>query len=128
MRCAFAGYAPVYDATRGIVTATDLARIKPSALLVITQSPPLIEQGALVDALRAERPRMATVGVHWQGPLTGPSDPLLTMDKVICTPRIGYVSRQEYETQFSDIFDRITAYDGGTLINVVNPEVLEQVR
>ncbi len=71
---------------------------------------------------------MATVDVHWQEPLTGPSDPLFTMDKVICTPRIGYVSRQEYETQFSDIFDQITAYDEGRLINVVNPEVLEQVR
>jgi D-3-phosphoglycerate dehydrogenase len=46
------------------------------------------------------------------------------MDNVVSTPHIGYVSREEYEVQFADIFDQITAYASGRPINVVNPEVL----
>lgn len=114
----------LYDATRGIVTAADLARMKPSALLVNTSRAPLIEPGALANALRAGRPGMAAVDVYEQEPLHDPNDPLLTMDNVICTPHIGYVTRQEYETQFAEIFDQILAYDRGTPINVINPEVL----
>ena len=53
-------------------------------------------------------------------------DPLLTMDNVVCTPHIGYVSREEYELQFSDVFDQIIAYAAGGPINVINPEVLER--
>lgn len=54
--------------------------------------------------------------------------PLLSLENVICTPHIGYATREEYEIQFSDIFDQITAYDTGTPINVVNPEALEHAR
>lgn len=118
----------LYDATRGIVTAADLARMKPSALLVNTSRAGLIEPGALVEALRAGRPGMAAVDVYEQEPLRDPNDPLLTMDNAVCTPHIGYVTRQEYETQFIDIFDQILAYDAGTPINVINPEVLGQAR
>jgi D-3-phosphoglycerate dehydrogenase len=112
------------DATRHIVTAADLARMKPSALLVNTSRAPLIEPGALVAALRAGRPGMAAVDVFEDEPVLDPAHPLLTMDNVICTPHIGYVSRDEYEIQFADIFDQIAAYAAGTPINVVNPEVL----
>jgi D-3-phosphoglycerate dehydrogenase len=112
------------DATRGIVTAEDLARMKPTALLVNTSRAGLIEPGALVDALRAKRPGMAAVDVYEQEPLVDPTHPLLTMDNVICTPHIGYVTRDEYEVQFADIFDQINAYAAGTPINVVNPGVL----
>jgi D-3-phosphoglycerate dehydrogenase len=112
------------DATRGIVTASDLARMKPSALLVNTSRAPLIAPGALVGALKAGRPGMAAVDVYEHEPLTDQSDPLLNMDNVICTPHIGYVSRDEYEIQFSDIFDQIVAYANGNPINVINPEVL----
>jgi D-3-phosphoglycerate dehydrogenase / 2-oxoglutarate reductase len=112
------------DATRGIVTAADLARMKPTALLVNTSRAPLIEPGALVQALRAGRPGMAAVDVFEDEPLRDTSHPLLTMDNVVCTPHIGYVSREEYELQFSDIFDQIIAYRTGTPINVVNPDVL----
>ena len=61
-------------------------------------------------------------------PPIDPSDPLLALDNVVCTPHIGYVTREEYEIQFSDIFDQIVAFDHGQPINVVNPEVLEQGR
>ena len=92
------------DATRGIVTAGDLARMKPTALLVNTSRAPLIEPNALVNALRAGRPGMAAVDVYEKEPLRDTSDPLLTMDNVICTPHIGYVSRDEYEIQFTRYF------------------------
>jgi D-3-phosphoglycerate dehydrogenase / 2-oxoglutarate reductase len=112
------------EATRGIVTASDLARMKPSALLVNTSRAPLIEPNALVNALRAGRPGMAAVDVYEKEPLRDTSDPLLTMDNVVCTPHIGYVSRDEYEIQFADIFDQILAYAAGAPTNVVNPEAI----
>jgi D-3-phosphoglycerate dehydrogenase len=116
------------EATRGIVTSSDLARMKPTALLVNTSRAPLIAPGALVDALRAGRPGMAAVDVYEKEPLRDTSDPLLTMGNVVCTPHIGYVSRDEYEIQFSDIFDQITAYADGAPSNVVNPDVLARLR
>jgi D-3-phosphoglycerate dehydrogenase / 2-oxoglutarate reductase len=115
-------------ATRGIVTAADLARMKPSALLVNTSRAPLIEPGALVDALRAGRPGLAAVDVFEEEPVRDPRHPLLLLDNVVATPHIGYVSRDEYEIQFADIFDQILAYAAGAPINVVNPEVLPRAR
>ena len=115
-------------ATRGIVTAGDLACMKPSALLVNTSRAPLIEPDALVSALRAGRPGMAAVDVYEEEPLRDPSHPLLTMDNVVCTPHIGYVTRDEYEIQFADIFDQILAYAAGKPTNVVNPAVFEVLR
>jgi D-3-phosphoglycerate dehydrogenase len=114
-------------ATRSIVTAEDLARMKPSAILVNTSRAGLIEPGALVAALRAGRPGMAAVDVYEHEPLTDPGDPLLSMPGVVCTPHIGYVTREEYELQFSDIFDQIVAFVQGQPINVVNPDVLERM-
>jgi D-3-phosphoglycerate dehydrogenase / 2-oxoglutarate reductase len=113
------------DATRGIVTAADLARMKPSALLVNTSRAQLIAPGALLAALEAGRPGMAAVDVYEKEPVLDPGYPLFALDNVICTPHIGYVSRDEYEIQFSDIFDQILAYASGAPVNVVNPEVLK---
>jgi D-3-phosphoglycerate dehydrogenase len=112
------------DATRGIVCAADLARMKPTALMVNTS----FEPGALVNALRAGRPGMAAVDVYEDEPMRDTSHPLLNMPNVVCTPHLGYVSREEYEIQFTDIFDQITAYAAGAPINVVNPEVLQSAR
>src|SRR5271154_3644379 len=116
------------DATRGIVKAEDLARVKPSAILVTTSRAPLIEPNALVNALRAGRPGYAAVDVFEKEPLRDTSDPLLNLDNVVATPHIGYVSRDEYEIQFTDIFDQILAYAAGTPTNVVNPDVLTRRR
>ena len=52
----------------------------------------------------------------------------LAMENVVCTPHIGYVTREEYEIQFAEIFDQISAYCAGKPINVVNPEVLDSLR
>jgi D-3-phosphoglycerate dehydrogenase len=98
--------------------------MKPTSLLVNTSRAALIEPGALVRALRAGHPGMAAVDVYETEPVTDVTDPLLTMDNVVCTPHIGYVTPEEYELQFSDIFDQILAYAAGTPINVVNPDVL----
>jgi D-3-phosphoglycerate dehydrogenase len=114
------------DATRGIVTAGDLAHMKPTALLVNTSRAALIEPGALVAALQSGRPGMAAVDVYEEEPVLDARHPLLAMANVVCTPHIGYVTRDEYELQFSDVFDQIVAYAAGTPINVVNPRVLER--
>lgn len=113
------------DATRGIVTGQDLARMKPTALLVNTSRAGLIEPGALLAALKAGRPGVAAVDVYEEEPVFNVDYPLFAMDNVVCTPHIGYVTRDEYEIQFSDIFDQIVAYAAGTPINVVNPQVLK---
>jgi D-3-phosphoglycerate dehydrogenase len=112
------------DATRGIVTADDLRRMKPNSLLVNTSRAQLIERGALVNALRAGRPGMAAVDVYEDEPMRDTTHPLLNMPNVICTPHLGYVTRDEYEIQFADIFDQIRAYASGNPSNVVNPDVL----
>ncbi|MDX1374942.1 MAG: D-2-hydroxyacid dehydrogenase family protein [Burkholderiales bacterium] len=112
------------DATRGIVGAADLARMKPSALLVNTSRAPLIEPGALLAALEAGRPGTAAVDVYEQEPVRDPGYALFALDKVVCTPHIGYVTRDEFELQFNDVFDQILAYAAGAPINVVNPQAL----
>ncbi len=118
----------LYPATRGIVTAADLARMKPGALFVNTSRAPLVEPGALVAALAAGRPGMAAVDVFEHEPLLDTSDPLLNLANVIATPHIGYSTREEYELQFEEIFDQILKWLAGTPINVVNPAVLESPR
>ena len=113
------------DATRGIVTAADLARMKPASLLVNTSRAGLVEKDALVSALRAGRPGRAAIDVYEEEPITDGKHPLLSMPNVVCTPHIGYVSREEYELQFADIFDQILAYRAGKPINVVNPQAVK---
>ena len=111
-------------ATRHIVKAEDLARMKPEAMLVNTSRAPLIEPGALVAALRAGRPGRAAVDVFEDEPLRDPDFPLFRCEQVVATPHIGYVTREEYETQFIDVFEQIVAFAAGKPINVVNPDVL----
>jgi D-3-phosphoglycerate dehydrogenase len=113
------------EATRGIVTAADLARMKPTALLVNTSRAGLIAPGALEAALRAGRPGLAAVDVYEDEPVLSARHPLLAMDNVVCTPHLGYVERDGLEAQFTTIFDQILAYASGKPINVVNPTVLE---
>jgi D-3-phosphoglycerate dehydrogenase len=110
--------------TRGVVKKADLLSMKPTAILVNTSRAGLIEPSALVDALGAGRPRFAAVDVYEEEPLRDRTHPLLNMTNVVCTPHIGYVTWDEYELQFSDVFDQIVEYVKGTPINVVNPDVL----
>ena len=73
-------------------------------------------------------PGWPRVDVYEHEPLLDADDPLLNMDNVICTPHIGYVTRDEWEVQFSDVFDQINAFAAGTPTNVVNPDVLGHLR
>ena len=115
-------------ATRGIVTADDLARMRPSSLFVNTSRAGLVERGALAAAVAAGRPGMAAVDVFDEEPLRDVDDPLLRLDSVVCTPHIGYVTRDEWELQFADIFGQIVAFAAGTPTNVVNSDVLGRRR
>ena len=114
--------------TRSIVKADDLARMKPEAILINTSRAQLIAPGALVAALKAGRPGAAGVDVFEVEPLTNSNDPLLSLPNAICTPHIGYVTREEYEVQFADIFDQINAYAQGQPINVINADALTAPR
>ncbi|MDX5433046.1 MAG: D-2-hydroxyacid dehydrogenase family protein [Halomonas sp.] len=97
--------------TQGIVTAEDLARMKPSALLVNTSRAPLIEPGALEAALRAGRPGRAAVDVFEEEPVT--SHPLLALPNFLATPHLGYVEKDSYELYFGDAFDNLLAFEAG---------------
>ena len=116
------------EATRGVVTAGDLARMKPTALLVNTSRAGLIEPGALLASLQVGRPGMAAMDVFEDEPLRDTAHPLLNLDNVIATPHIGYVTEDEWEVQFADVFDQINAYAAGQPTNVVNPAVLSHAR
>jgi D-3-phosphoglycerate dehydrogenase len=112
------------DATRGIVTSDDLARMKPTAMLVNTSRAELIAPGALDAALASGRPGHAAIDVFENEPVRDPNHPWFRHASSVFTPHIGYVTKDEYELQFSDIFDQIVAYAAGAPINVVNPAVL----
>ncbi|WP_282182138.1 D-2-hydroxyacid dehydrogenase family protein [Aliiroseovarius marinus] len=109
--------------TKGIITAADLAGMRRDALFVNTSRAGLVEPGALLTALNAGHPGMAAVDVFDSEPLTDPTDPLLAHRNLIGTPHIGFVTEDEFEIQFSDIFDQINAYAAGDPIHMINPEV-----
>ncbi len=108
--------------TRGLVTAADLARMKPTALLVNTSRAELIEPDALVNALRAGRPGFAAVDVYESEPTV--DHPLLTLDNALCTPHLGYVEKDSYEQYFGSAFDQVAAFARGMPINVLNPAAM----
>ncbi len=114
------------DATRGIVSAADLARMNPTALMVNTSRAGLIEAGALEQALKLGRPGMAAVDVFEEEPVLGADHPLLKLDNAVCTPHIGYVERAGYERIFDGIFEQILAYAGGRPVNMINPDALKR--
>lgn len=111
--------------TRGMISAADLAKMKPTALLVNTSRAGLIEPGTLVEALRAGRPGYAAIDVYENEPVA--DHPLLHMDNVVCTPHLGYVEKDSYESLFSAAFDQLLAFDTGDRTTVANPEALKRV-
>jgi D-3-phosphoglycerate dehydrogenase len=115
---------PLNKDTRGIVTRDDLARMKPTALLVNPSRSGLIAKGALEEALKAGRPGKAAVDVYDQEPVLGADHPLLKMDNVTCTPHLGYVTRESYEEYYAVVVDDILAFAAGKPNHVLNPDVL----
>lgn len=114
--------------TRGIVTARELARMKPTALLVNTARADLIAPGALAAALARGRPGFAAVDVYEEEPVLGGRHPLLGMDNALCTPHTAWLEQETYELYFGEAFDNLLAFARGAPVNVVNPEVLERRR
>lgn len=110
-------------ATRGIVSTNDLALMKPGALFVNTSRAGLVAPGALLDALNAGRPGMAAVDVFDTEPMTDPADPLLAHPNLICTPHIGFVTEDEFDKQFTDIFEQVRSYAAGRPVHMINSEV-----
>ncbi|MSP38275.1 MAG: D-2-hydroxyacid dehydrogenase family protein [Deltaproteobacteria bacterium] len=115
---------PMVRETRGIITRADLARMKPSALLVNTSRAKLIEDGALVQALKAGRPGFAAVDVYEDEPIFDGNHPLLKLDNAICTPHLGFVTAETYEIHYGLAVEQILAYAAGKPIHVANPDVL----
>ncbi|MSU90245.1 D-2-hydroxyacid dehydrogenase family protein [Rhodobacteraceae bacterium 2CG4] len=109
-------------ATRGTVTQEDLLQMRPDSLLVNTARAGLIAPGALLAALNAGRPGTAAIDVFDNEPLTDPADPLLSHPALIATPHIGFVTEDEFDLQFADIFDQVNAFARGHPIHMINPE------
>jgi D-3-phosphoglycerate dehydrogenase len=110
--------------TRHLVTAADLALMKPSALLVNTSRAELIAPGALLAALNEGRPGFAALDVFEQEPLVDPNHPLLQHPGVLCTPHLGYVEREGYELYFGDAFANVRAFFAGERCVLANPQVI----
>lgn len=115
---------PLNKETRGIVTAADLALMKPTALIVNTSRAPLIEAGALAAALKQGRPGRAAVDVYEEEPVLNANHPLIKMDNAVCTPHLGYVEEGTYEAYYGTAIEHIVAYAEGKPINVLNPEAI----
>lgn len=110
--------------TKGIITAADLALMQPRSILVNTARAGLIAPGALRAALDAGRPGLAALDVFDEEPLTDAGDPVLSHPRVIATPHIGFVTEEEFDLQFADVFDQVNAFAAGKPVHLVNPEVL----
>ena len=110
-------------ATRGIVTAQDLLAMKPSASFVNTSRSALVAPGALEQALEAGRPGSLALDVFDVEPMVDATNPLVQHASVIATPHIGYVTEDELDLQFADIYDQINAYAEGAPIHMINPTV-----
>ena len=115
---------PLNKDTRGIVTRDDLARMKPTALLVNPSRSGLIAKGALEEALKAGRPGKAAVDVYDQEPVLGGEHPLLKMANATCTPHLGYVTRESYEEYYAVVVDDMLAFAAGKPSHVLNPDAL----
>jgi D-3-phosphoglycerate dehydrogenase len=111
-------------ATRGIVTAEDLAQMKPTALFVNTARAELVAPGALVDALNKGRPGFAVTDVYENEPVLRGDHPLLKLNNALCTPHTAWLERETYELYFGEAFDNLLAFLAGKPVNMVNLEAL----
>jgi len=106
--------------TRGLVTAANLAKMKPTALLVNTARAELIEPGALVSALKAGRPGMAATDVYENEPVQHGDHPLLQLDNALCTNHSAWLERDTYEAYFGEAFANAAAFAAGKTVRILN--------
>ncbi|MBX8473060.1 D-2-hydroxyacid dehydrogenase family protein [Pseudomonas sp. RIT778] len=107
------------DRSRGLVDAQALDWMKPTALLVNTARGPIVDEAALIKALQKQRLGGAALDVFDQEPLPA-LHPFRTLDNVLATPHVGYVSRQNYELFFSQMIEDIQAWSAGEPIRLLN--------
>lgn len=115
------------DATRGIVTADDLARMQPTALFVNTSRAELVADGALEAALQHGRPGAAALDVFTEEPLP-PTSLLLQLPNVLATPHLGYVEQDSYALYFRYALQNIVDFAQGQCTRLLNPAVLAHAR
>jgi len=115
------------EATRHLIKLNDLLQMKPTALFVNTSRAELLEEAALVAALNRGRPGLAAVDVFESEPILA-GHPLLRLENAVCTPHIGYVEQNSYETYFGAAFDNVVNFINGTPTNIVNPDALKVLR
>jgi phosphoglycerate dehydrogenase-like enzyme len=106
------------ERTCGIVGAAELALMRPSAVLINTSRGPLVDEAALIDALRAGRIAAAGLDVFDQEPLPA-AHPLTLLDNVVLSPHLGYVTRGSYDIFFRDAVEDIAAWRAGTPVRVI---------
>ena len=106
------------DRTRGLLGAADLRRMKPTAFLVNTSRGPLVEEAALVDALRTHRIAGAALDVYDREPLP-PDHPLRRLDDVVLTPHLGYVLDENYRIIYRQAAENIRAFMDGKKLRVI---------
>jgi len=111
---------PLNAATRGIVTAADLARMMPSALLVNTSRAQIVAPGALAEALALGRPGRAAVDVYEEEPVTHAAHALIGLPNALCTPHLGYVEESVYAALYETAIEQLLAFASGNPINVVD--------
>ena len=113
------------ERTRGLVGARELGLMKSAAYLINTSRGPIVDEAALIEALRSRRIAGAGIDVYWGEP--PPADhPLRSMDNVTLTPHLGYVTRETLHAFYSDSIAAVTAFLDGKPIRVLNPEALER--
>jgi phosphoglycerate dehydrogenase-like enzyme len=106
------------DRSRGLVGEAELAAMKPTSILVNSSRGPIVDESALLDALRRKEIACAALDVFDIEPL--PSDhPFRSLDNVVLTPHIGYVTREAYEIFYGDAVEDIAAYLSGAPIRVM---------
>ena len=112
--------------TYGLITADDFAHMRKDALFVNTSRAGLIEPDALLNSLNKGAPGHAALDVFDKEPITWADDPLAAHPNVTATPHIGFVTEDELDLQFGDIFDQVNAFRDGNPIHMINPEVLSK--
>jgi D-3-phosphoglycerate dehydrogenase len=114
------------ETTRGIITRADLARMKPTALIVNTARAELIAPGALVEALKAGRPGFAATDVYENEPVQNGNHPLLKLPNAICTPHTAWLEPGTYSAYFGEAFEQVIAFAAGKPVKLLNPEVAQK--
>ena len=108
------------DRTRGLLGAPQLALLQPSAYLINTSRGPIVDEGALVDALRRGAIAGAGLDVYDQEPLP-PGHPFLSLPNTVLTPHLGYVTAGGYRVFYGDAVEDIGAFLRGAPLRVLNP-------